>query len=64
MSMQHTWSDAHRMPGSRHRAHRHRILASDWSGVGRDARFAAGWWIVPSVVLGLAIWAGIFALIF
>jgi hypothetical protein len=60
--MQHTWSDAHRLPVSR-RPHR-LVAASDWSSQGRDAHFAPGWWILPAMVLGLAIWAGFFSLIF
>lgn len=32
-------------------------------GIGRDPHFGAGWWMIPVVTLGVAMWAGFFAMI-
>lgn len=31
--------------------------------IGRDAHFGPGWWMVPAVTLGIAMWVGLFAFI-
>lgn len=31
----------------------------EWERAGRSPRFPSGWWILPGLILSLAIWAGV-----
>jgi hypothetical protein len=39
------------------------VAALEWSEEGRNPHFVEGWWMIPSLAIGMAIWIGLIALI-
>lgn len=67
MSVQRTISTGTLVQGRAARLPAHRVFHPsaelEWSEAGRNPHFAEGWWVLPSLALGTAIWIGLFALI-
>jgi len=48
-----TWSAKQIRSVPRHNVARHNVGCDEWSDVGRDPRFVAGWWIISGLLLAI-----------